>query len=159
MAAALASGAVAVGFVAVRGHLRERGDGSANAVGLGLVLVGTTLYAVLPGMEFAVVAAHETGADLAETQAALESWFVPILVVGAVTFAFGTVLFAVAVARAASYARLLTIIVAGALVVFGLSRIVPVGVVQFYVQPVAALVALLPLAVAIGAARQGAGTR
>lgn len=159
VAAALASGAVAVAFVAVRGHLRERGDGSASAVGLGLVLIGSTLYAVLPGMEFAVVAAHETGADLAETQAALESWFVPILVVGAVIFAFGTVLFAVAVARAASFARLPTIIVAGALVVFGLSRAVPVGVVQFYVQSVAALVALLPLAVAIGAVRQGAGTR
>lgn len=159
VAAALASGAVAVAFVAVRGHLRERGDGSASAVGLGLVLIGSTLYAVLPGMEFAVVAAHETGADLAETQAALESWFVPILVVGAVTFAFGTVLFAVAVARAASFARLPTIIVAGALVVFGLSRVVPVGVVQFYVQSVAALVALLPLAIAIGTARQGAGTR
>ena len=134
-------------------------SGSASAVGLGLVLIGSTMYAVLPGMEFAVVAAHETGADLAETQAALESWFVPILVVGAVTFAFGTVLFAVAVARAASFARLPTIIVAGALVVFGLSRVVPVGVVQFYVQSVAALVALLPLAVAISTARKGAGTR
>jgi hypothetical protein len=159
VAAALASGAVAVAFVAVRGHLRERGDGLASAVGLGLVLIGSTMYAVLPGMEFAVVAAHETGADLAETQAALESWFVPILVVGAVTFAFGTVLFAVAVARAASFARIPTIIIASALVVFGLSRVVPVGVVQFYVQSVAALVALLPLAVAIGTARQGAGTR
>ena len=159
VAAALASGAVAVAFVAVRGHLRERGDGSASAVGLGLVLIGSTLFAMLPGMEFAVVAAHETGADLAETQAALESWVVPILVVGGVTFAFGTVLFAVAVARAAAFAPLPTIIVAGALVVFGLSRVVPVGVVQFYVQSVAALVALLPLAVAIGTARQGAGTR
>jgi hypothetical protein len=159
VAAALASGAVAVAFVAVRGHLRERGDGSASAVGLGLVLIGSTLYAMLPGMEFAVVAAHETGADLAETQTALESWSVPILLVGAVTFASGTVLFAVAVARAASFTRLPTIIVAGALVVFGLSRVVPVGVVQFYVQSVAALVALLPLAVAIGTARQGAGTR
>jgi len=159
VAAALASGAVAVAFVAVRGHLRERGDGSASAVGLGLVLIGSTLYAMLPGMEFAVVAAHQTGADLAETQTALESWSVPILLVGAVTFASGTVLFAVAVARAASFTRLPTIIVAGALVVFGLSRVVPVGVVQFYVQSVAALVALLPLAVAIGTARQGAGTR
>lgn len=155
VAAALASAAVAVAFVAVRGHLRERGDGSASALGLGLVLIGSTLYAMLPGMEFAVLAAHETGADLVETQTALESWFVPILVVGAVTFAFGTVLFAVAVARAASFARLPTIIIAGALVVFGLSRIVPVGVVQFYVQSVAALVALLPLAVAIGTARRG----
>ncbi len=155
VAAAVASGAVAVAFVAVRGHLRERGDGSASALGLGLVLIGSTLYAMLPGMEFAVVAAHETGADLAETQTALESWFVPILVVGAVTFAFGTVLFAVAVVRAASFARLPTSIIAGALVVFGLSRVVPVGVVQFYVQSVAALVALLPLAVAIGTVRRG----
>lgn len=103
------------------------------------MLIGSTLYAVLPGMEFAVVAAHETGADLAQTQAALESWFVPILIVGAVTFAFGTVLFAVAVARAASFARLPTVIVAGALVVFGLSRVVPVRGVQFHVQSVAAL--------------------
>lgn len=125
VAAALAFGAVAVGFVAVRRHLRERGDGSASAVGLGLVLIGSTLYAVLPGMEFAVVAAHETGADLAQTQAALESWFVPILIVGAVTFAFGTVLFAVAVARTTPFARLPTIVVAGALVIFGLSRVVP----------------------------------
>jgi len=159
VAAALASGAVAVAFVAVRGHLRERGDGSASAVGLGLVLIGSTLFAMLPGMEFAVVAAHETGADLEETQAALESWFVPILIAGAVTFALGTALFALAVVRAASFARLPTIIVAGALVVFGLSRVVPVGAVQFYVQSVAALVALLPLAVAIGTTRQGAGTR
>jgi hypothetical protein len=105
VAAALASGAVAVAFVAVRGHLREHGDGSVSAVGLGLVMIGSTLFAMLPGMEFAVVAAHETGADLAETQTALESWFVPILIVGAVTFAFGTVLFAVALARAASFAR------------------------------------------------------
>jgi hypothetical protein len=74
------------------------------------VLIGSTLRAVFPGMELAVVTAHETGADLAETQAALESWFVPILVVGAVNFAFGTVLFAVAVARTASFARLPTII-------------------------------------------------
>lgn len=73
----------------------------------------------------------------------------------AAALAFG----AVAVARAASFARLPTVIVAGALVVFGLSRVVPVGGVQFHVQSVAALVALLPLAVAIGAARQGAGTR
>lgn len=105
MAAALASGAVAVAFVTLRGHLRECGDGSASAVGLELVLIGSTLYAVLPGMEFAVVAAHETGADLAEIQAALESWFVPIVIGGAVTLAFGTGLFAVAVARAASFTR------------------------------------------------------
>lgn len=36
LAAALAFGAIGVAFVAVRGYLRERGDGSASAVGLGL---------------------------------------------------------------------------------------------------------------------------
>ena len=159
VAAALASGAVAVAFVAVRGYLRERGDGMVSAVGLGLVLIGSTLFAMLPGMEFAVIAAHETGADLQETQAALESWFVPILIGGAATFAFGTALFAVAVARVGSFAQLPAIIVAGALVVFGFSRVVPLGFVQFYVQSAAALVALLPLAVAIGTARPRTGTR
>ncbi len=36
---------------------------------------------------------------------------------------------------------------AGALIVFALARPVPIGAVQFYVQPGAALLALLPLAV------------
>ena len=153
LALALASGAVAIAFAAVRSYLRERGDGPTSAVGLGLVLIGSVMLAVLPGMEFAVVAAHGTGADLAATLTALESWFVPILVAGAVPFALGTVLFAVAVARTTPFARIPTIVVAGALVVFGLSRVVPVGVVQFHVQSAAALLALLPLAVAIGTAR------
>ncbi len=159
VAAALASAAIALAFVAVRGFLRERGDGSASAVGLGLVLIGSTLYAMLPGMEFAVIAAHETGADLAETHAALESWFVPVLAIGGVTFALGTAFFAGAVLRTVSFGRLPTIVVALALVVFGLCRLVPVGAVQFYVQSVAALVALLPLAVAIGTSPRGGGTR
>lgn len=64
--------AVAVSFIAVRGFLRERGDGWVSAVGLAFVVVGSTLYAVLPGMEFSVVAAHETGTDLAATQDALQ---------------------------------------------------------------------------------------
>ena len=157
VAAALAFAAVAVAFVTVRGHLRERGDGSISAVGLGLVLFGSVLYAVLPGMEFAVVAAHETGADLAETQTALESWFLSIVVAGGVTFALGTVLFAIAVVRNAAFAPATTILVAGALVVFGISRVVAVGIVQFYVQSVAALLPLVPLAVAI--AGRGSGGR
>jgi len=95
LALALACGAVAIAFAAVRSYLRERGDGPTGAVGLGLVLIGSVMLAVLAGMEFAVVAAHGTGADLAATLTALEAWFVPILVAGAVPFALGTVLFAV----------------------------------------------------------------
>jgi len=40
------------------------------------VVIGSVLYAVLPGLEFAHIAAHETGADMEATQAALRhgSW-------------------------------------------------------------------------------------
>lgn len=148
---AIASGMIALAFVAVRSHLRERGDRSLSAIGLGFVVIGSTLYAVLPGMEFSVLAAHDTGADLAATQDALEGWFVPVLIGGSLTFAVGTVLFAVAVVRSAGMGPTEALVIAGALVVFGLSRLVPVGVVQFYVQSAAALLALLPIAAEISA--------
>lgn len=146
LATAIAVGLVVVAFVAVRGFLRERGDPRLSAIGLGCVVLGSTMYAVLPGMEFAVLAAAETGGDPAATQAALESWFTFTLVSGGVVFAAGTALFAAAVVRTATFGRTEAAVIAGALVVFGLSRLVPVGVVQFYLQPAAALLALLPVA-------------
>lgn len=142
---------IVLAFVAVRGHLRDRGDRSLSAVGLGFVVMGSTLYAVLPGMEFSVLAAHNTGADLAATQDALESWFVPVLIGGSLLFAIGTTLFAVAVVRSAALGRTEGLVIAGALVLFGLSRLVPIGVVQFYVQPAAALLAFLPIAAEVAA--------
>lgn len=152
LATALAVAAVAVSFIAVRGYLRERGDGWVSAVGLALVVVGSTLYAVLPGMEFSVIAAHETGADLSASQDALQSWFVVVLVGGSALFAAGTTLFAVAVVRTAPMSNG-TVMIATALIVFGVSRLIPVGVVQLYLQPAAALLALLPLAAEISARR------
>jgi hypothetical protein len=151
LAAAIASAMIALAFIAVRGHLRQHGDHSLSAVGLGFVVAGSTLYAVLPGMEFSVLAAHETGADLAATQDALEGWFVTVLIGGSALFAVGTLLFAVAVVRSAAMGRSEAVLIAGALVVFGLSRLVPIGVVQFYVQSAAALLALLPIAAEISA--------
>lgn len=148
---AVAIALVVVAFVAVRGFLREHGDNRASAIGLGCVVLGSTLYAVLPGMEFAVLAAHETGGDPAATQAALESWFTATLVGGSVVFAAGTALFAVAVVRTGVLGRTEAVVIAAALVVFGLSRLVPIGVVQFYVQPAAALLALLPIAAEMSA--------
>ena len=153
LAAAIASALVALAFIAVRGHLRERGDHSLSAVGLGFVVAGSTLYAVLPGMELSVLAAHETGADLAATQDALEGWFVPVLIGGSLLFAVGTLLFAVAVMRSAAMGRSKAVLIASALVVFGVSRLVPIGVVQFYLQSAAALLALLPIAAEIAARR------
>jgi hypothetical protein len=151
LALAIASAMIVLAFVAVRGHLRDRGDRSLSAVGLGFVVIGSTLYAMLPGMEFSLLAADETGADLAATQDALESWFVPVLIGGSLLFAIGTTLFAVAVVRSAALGRTEALVIAGALVFFGLSRLVPIGVVQFYVQPAAALLALLPIAAEIAA--------
>lgn len=151
LAAAVASALIALAFIAVRGHLRQRGDHSLSAVGLGFVVAGSTLYAVLPGMELSVLAAHETGAGLAATQDALEGWFVPVLIGGSLLFAVGTLLFAVAVVRSAEMGRSRAVLVAAALVVFGLSRLVPIGVVQFYLQSAAALLALLPIAAEIAA--------
>ncbi len=151
LAAAIASAAIALAFIAVRGHLRQRGDRSTSAVGLGFVVAGSTLYAVLPGMEFSVLAAHETGADPVATQDALQGWFVTVLVGGSALFAVGTLLFAVAAVRRVAMGRSGAVLVAGALVVFGVSRLVPIGVVQFYVQPAAALLALLPIAAEISA--------
>ena len=147
LATVVASAAIAVAFVAVRDHLHAHGDAGPITFGLGAVVVGSTMYAVLPGLEFAQLAALETGADLAATQAALRGWFMVFLLGGSVVFLMGIIAFAVAVRRTAPMGGRLDTMVVVALVVFGLSRLVPVGAVQFYVQSVAAMLALLPLAV------------
>jgi hypothetical protein len=146
-AAVLASAAIAVAFVAVREYLRAHGDRRPSALGLGAVVVGSVLYAVLPGLEFAHIAAHETGADMEAAQAALREWFLVFLLGGSLVFLLGCAAFAVAVMRTRPLGGRLDGVVAGALIVFALARLVPIGAVQFYVQSAAALLALLPLAV------------
>ena len=117
LAAAVAAAAVSVAFIVIRSYLRERGDGWFSAVGLALVVVGNTLYAVLPGMEFSALAAHETGTDIAAAQDALQPWFISVLVGGSVVFAAGTTLFAVAIVRSAPMGRTEAVVIAAALVV------------------------------------------
>jgi hypothetical protein len=146
-AAVLASAAIAVAFVAVREYLRVHGDRRPSALGLGAVVIGSVLYAVLPGLEFVHIAAHETGADMEAAQAALREWFLIFLVGGSLVFLLGCAAFAVAVMRTRPLGGKLDGVVAGALIVFALARLVPIGAVQFYVQSAAALLALLPLAV------------
>jgi hypothetical protein len=147
LVAVLASAAIAVAFVAVREYLRVHGDRRPSALGLGAVVFGSVLYAVLPGLEFAQIAAHETGADMEGAQAALKEWFLVFLLVGSLVFLLGCAAFAVAVMRTRPLGGRLDGVVAGALIVFALARLVPIGAVQFYVQSAAALLALLPLAV------------
>lgn len=152
LATSLASGLIILAFLAVRSYLRDAGEDRFSARGLPFVVIGSTLFAVLPGMEFAPLAAAETGATTAEieaTQAALAPWFVAVLVSAAVAFAIGVFGFARALAITTVRSRALTRVVVVALIVMAVSRFVPLAAVQFYVQGGAAIVALWTLSYAM----------
>jgi hypothetical protein len=152
LATSVASGLIMLAFLAVRSYLREAGEDRFSALGVPFVVIGSTLFAVLPGMEFAPLAAAETGATTSEmeaVQAALASWFVPVLMSGAFAFAIGVLVFARAISVTTVGGPALTRVVVGALIVMALSRFVPLAAVQFYVQGVATIVALWPLAYAM----------
>jgi hypothetical protein len=146
LTAAVASGLLVLAFLAIRSYLREASEERWSILALPFIVMGGTLFAVLPGMELAPLAAAEAGVDVEAVQAALASWFLPILVTGAVTFAFGVFVFAKGISDSQILSRRLSRLVVGALVVMALARLVPVGAVQFYVQGVAGIVALWPLA-------------
>jgi len=149
LAASLASALIAVAFLAVRQYLHEAGEDRLSGLGMPLVIVGSTLYAVMPGMEFAALAAAETGATtagVAEVQDAIGPWFMPVLIASGLTFGLGAISFAGAI-RASKIANVrITQVVSVALIVMALSRIVPLSVAQFYIHGLAAVVALWPLA-------------
>ncbi|MBW3601183.1 MAG: hypothetical protein KY434_00590 [Actinobacteria bacterium] len=143
---AVGSGLTALAFLAIRGFLREAGEERWSAPGVPFIVLGSTLFAVLPGLEFAPLAAAETGGDVEATQAVLEPWFLPILGTGVLTFAVGALCFALGIARSRVMGRGLTGLVVGALAVMAVSRGVPAGAVQFYLQGAAGVAALWPLA-------------
>ncbi|CAN5597444.1 hypothetical protein BH20ACT21_BH20ACT21_14940 [soil metagenome] len=148
----VASALIMLAFLAVRSYLREAGEDRLSALGVPFVVIGSTLFAVLPGMEFAPLAAAETGdttAEIEAMQAALASWFVPVLVSAALAFAIGVISFARAISLTTVGGRRLTRVVVAALIVMAISRFVPLAAVQFYVQGIAAIVALWPLAYAM----------
>lgn len=146
LTATVASGLLVLAFLAIRSYLREAGEERWSILALPFIVMGGTLFAVLPGMEFAPLAATKAGADAEAAQAALASWFIPIMVTGASTFAVGVFAFAKGIANSRVLSRRLTLVVVGALVVLAISRLVPVGAVQFYLQGAAGVVALWPLA-------------
>jgi hypothetical protein len=76
-------------FLAIRSYLREGREERWSSSALPLVAVGSALFAILPGMEFAPLAAAETGGDVEGAQQELMPWFVPILLMGAITFTLG----------------------------------------------------------------------
>lgn len=152
LAAAVASGLVILAFLTIRDYLRDAGDRRHSALGVPFIVIGSTLFAILPGMEFAPLAAAERGAAVTEiqaTQAALAPWFTPVLISGAFIFTIGVLAFARAISVATVGGPGLSRVVVGALIVMALSRFVPLAAVQFYVQGPAAIVALWPLAYAM----------
>lgn len=152
LATSVASGLIILAFLAVRSYLREAGEERFSAFGVPFVVIGSTLFALLPGMEFAPLAAAEAGAtttEIAAAQEALASWFLPVLMSGALAFAIGVFGFARAISIVTVGSRRLTRVVVAGLIVMGVSRLVPLAGVQFYVQAVAVVVALWPLAYAM----------
>lgn len=146
VAAGVAFGFTVLAFVAIRNQLREAGEQRWSGAGLPLVVLGSALYTMLPGMELAPLAAAESGADVAAVQAALEPWFVPVLIAGAGMSVLGIVGFAAGIIRSGLLSPGTARLVMAALVVMAVSRLVPLAAFQLYVQAVAALVALWPLA-------------
>jgi hypothetical protein len=146
LAAGVAFGFVVLAFVAIHAHLRQTGGTQWSARGLPFVVVGSTLYTLLPGMEFAPLAAVESGADAEAAQAELTPWFVPVLVTGGVAFLVGVLCFVAGIVRSGLLDRRLAGLVIAGLLVMAVSRLVPLAAVQLYVQGLAALVALWPLA-------------
>jgi hypothetical protein len=146
---AVGSGLLMIAFLAIRSYLRDAGEDRWSVVGVPFIVMGSTLYALLPAMEFAPVAALRAGADAAAVQAAQMPWFAPILLTSAALFALGVLGFVIGIVRSDVLGPWLTWIVAGALVAMAASRFFPVGVAQLYAGPAAGVVALWAMAYAI----------
>jgi hypothetical protein len=146
LTAGVASAVLILAFLAIRARLHEAGEDRWSAAALPFLVFGSTLFAMLPALEFAPLAAIEAGGDVEAAQRALLPWFIPLLVAGGITFAVGMVGLALAVSHSGLLSPGLTRLVVTALVVMALSRFVPLTAVQFYLHGLAGLAALLPLA-------------
>jgi hypothetical protein len=143
---AVASSLVALAFLAIRARLRDAGEERFSPWALPFVIVGSALYGFLPGLEFAPMTAVRTGGDAAAVQAVLQPWFIAVLATSVLLFAIGALGFARGIAAGQILSRPLTRLVVTGLVVWAVARAVPLGAVQFYVQGLAGIVALWPLA-------------
>ena len=138
-------GLIALAFLAVRSYLREAGEERWSVRALPPVVLASALTAILTGMEFAPLAAAETGGDVEAVQSELMPWFLVVNAASAVTLAIGMVGFALAIARSGVLSSRLTRIVVAGLLAVAVARVVPLGF-GFYVVAVAGIVALWPLA-------------
>lgn len=145
---------MALAFIALRSYLREAGEERWSLRALPFAVLGCALFPVLTGMEFALLAAAETGGDVEAAQSELVPWFIPILVTGAICFTLGAVGFAIGITQSGVLSKRLTWLVAGALVVMAAARFVPLGAAQIVIG-VAGVVAFWPLAQAMWRSSSG----
>jgi hypothetical protein len=138
-------GLTVLAFLAIRRHLREAGEDRWSARALPALALGSTLFAILTGMEITLAAAAEHGGDVQAIQASLFPWFLPVLLLGAISFALGAFGFARAMARSAVLSTGPTRMVAGALLVMAGARFLPLSPAP-YVIAAAGIVGLWPLA-------------
>ncbi|CAN5380338.1 hypothetical protein BH23BAC3_BH23BAC3_14990 [soil metagenome] len=144
--AGVGCGLMVLAFLAIHNHLRESADDSWSSFGLPFIILGSTLYAMLPAMEFAPMAAAEINADIQSIQAALMPWFVPTLFISAVLFAIGAAGFAAGFVRGGVENPRLKWLIAGALITMAVSRFIPLNMIHFYVQGLAGILAFWPMA-------------
>lgn len=140
------SGILLLAFLAIRGYLREAGEERWSSIAVPFVVLGSTLFTLLPAMEIGLLGGAQAGANVEAAQDALQPWFLPILLSGSLLFALGMLGFARAIARSGILNPGMTWLVGTALVVMGIARLVPLGVVQFHVGGIAGIMALWPLA-------------
>ena len=142
---------VAVALLAVAAVLRQRGEWRWSARSVPFVVVGSTLFALLPAMEITVLAATLAGADPVAVLLELDAWFMPLLLSGAAVFAVGAAFVARSVVSAAVLGRGVTMLVVTALMVAAATRFLPFTA-ALLVGAGALVVALWPL-VGVVAAR------
>ncbi|MGH7677689.1 MAG: hypothetical protein ACRENU_04425 [Gemmatimonadaceae bacterium] len=140
----LGAALMSLAYVALRGYLRDIGENRWSAIALPFLVLGSALYVFLPGMEFTVLAASATGGDIVAAQESIDVWFVPIMMSSALINAVGIGFLMRGVSRVLDF-RAKPIILA-ALALMAISRLVPIGPVHFYVQGLAGLAALWPIA-------------
>ena len=132
-------------FIALRSYLRKAGEERWSGRALPFAVFASALFPILTGMEFALLAAAETGGDVEAAQSELAPWFIPILATAAICFTLGAIGFAMGISRSAVLSRQLTRLVVAALVVMSAARFVPLGAAQIVIGA-AGIAAFWPLA-------------
>lgn len=146
---AVSSALLILAFLSIRVWLRAANNEVWSARGVPFVVLGSTLYALLPAMEMAPLFAAKAGVDVEAVARALVPWFIPIIISSSITYFLGVGMFACGIADSRLLSPVVTRVVVVGLVVSAVSRFVPITAVQFYVQSAASLAAFWTLAASI----------